>query len=71
MSLDEFGGAEGCPGDYYDNDCMLKPMFGQIEALAGSGIHFEYGTVFLDEMRYGIDARLRFRRGQRDAPASC
>ena len=60
LSLDEFGGAEGEGADYFDNDGMLKPMFCQIELLAESNIHFEYGTIFLDDNEYGVDARLRF-----------
>jgi hypothetical protein len=60
FSLDEFGGAEGTEGVYYDNDAMLKRMFKQIARLGSDGIRFEYGTLFLDTKKYGLDAKLRF-----------
>lgn len=60
LSLDEFGGAEGVGDLYIDNDCMLRKMFAHIGSLNADGIHFAYGTVFLDEHKYGIDATLRF-----------
>lgn len=60
LSLDEFGGADGESSRYFDNDCMLKRMFKQIVSLADEAVRFEYGTVFLDECKYGVDARLTF-----------
>ncbi len=60
VSLDEFGGAEGSEGVYFDNDAMLKRMFKQIARLGSHGVHFEYGTLFLDTKEYGVDAKLRF-----------
>lgn len=60
LSLDEFGGAEGARNFYLDNDCMLRKMFRQIGSLGEAGIGFMYGTLFLDETKYGVDATLRF-----------
>lgn len=62
FSLDEFGGAQGSSINYFDNDIMLTKMFRQIESLQPKGIGFRYATIFLDDVKYGVDAALQFLR---------
>lgn len=63
LALDEFGGAMGeCKGQYYDNDAMLKKMLEEVDASAEDGVTFSYGTIYLDDKKYGIDATLNFLR---------
>jgi hypothetical protein len=66
FSLDEFGGAQGSSSNYFDNDLMLIKMFQQIASVRAKGIKFQYATIFLDEVKYGVDATLNFlRNGER------
>lgn len=65
FAVDEFGGAEGYgsgePGSVYDNnDAMLESMLHELEALQLRNVSFKYGTIFLDDRKYGVDATLRF-----------
>jgi hypothetical protein len=60
FSLDEFGGAEGEGQKYYDNDRMLSVMLRQVDMLVQRGVEFKFGTIFLDEEKYGVDATLEF-----------
>jgi hypothetical protein len=70
FAVDEFGGAEGYgsgePGSVYENnDAMLESMLHELEALQLSNVSFKYGTIFLDDRKYGVDATLRFLSPQR------
>ena len=67
FAVDEFGGAEGYgsgePGSKYEkNDVMLEAMLHELEELRLHGVSFAYGTIFLDDGKYGVDATLRFLR---------
>ncbi len=64
FGLDEFGGALGDDQAHYrDNDLMLEDMLHEIEALRSQNVSFAYGTIFLDDRKYGVDATLRFLAG--------
>ncbi len=62
FAVDEFGGAlgESDEGIYRNNDVMLEAMLHELEALALQNVRFTYGTIFLDDGKYGVDATLRF-----------
>jgi beta-mannanase len=62
FAVDEFGGAlgESDEGIYRNNDVMLEAMLHELEALALQNVTFTYGTIFLDDGKYGVDATLRF-----------
>jgi hypothetical protein len=62
FAVDEFGGALGefDEGIYRNNDVMLEAMLHELEALALQNVTFKYGTIFLDDGKYGVDATLRF-----------
>jgi len=61
LAIDEFGGALGeSQSDYHGNDIMLESMLREIEMLADTGITFAFGTIFLDDQKYGVDATLDF-----------
>jgi len=62
FAVDEFGGALGESDEdiYRDNDVMLEAMLHELEALALQNVTFKYGTIFLDDGKYGVDATLRF-----------
>lgn len=62
FAVDEFGGALGEYDEdmYRDNDVMLEAMLHELEALALQNVSFKYGTIFLDDRKYGGDATLRF-----------
>ncbi len=64
FALDEFGGALGDDQhDYRQNDLMLEDMLHEIEALRLQNVTFTYGTIFLDDRKYGVDATLKFLTG--------
>jgi hypothetical protein len=62
FALDEFGGALGEYEDnvYRNNDVMLQAMLHELESLELQGVTFKYGTIFLDDKKYGVDATLGF-----------
>jgi hypothetical protein len=62
FAIDEFGGALGEYEDnvYRNNDVMLEAMLHEIESLEVQNVTFKYGTIFLDDKKYGVDATLGF-----------
>jgi len=62
FAIDEFGGALGEMEEnvYRNNDLMLQAMLNEIEALELQNVTLKYGTIFLDDAKYGVDATLRF-----------
>ena len=62
FAIDEFGGALGEMEEnvYRNNDLMLQAMLNEIESLALQNVTLKYGTIFLDDAKYGVDATLRF-----------
>lgn len=64
FAVDEFGGALGEYKEniYRNNDLMLEAMLRELESLGREHVRFAYGTLFLDDKKYGVDATLRFLR---------
>ena len=68
LAIDEFGGAFGTgsgeAGSRYErNDDMLRHMFAALSALRDEGVAFDYGTLFMDAKKYGVDVTLDFLKG--------
>ena len=39
---------------------MLRDMLQEVESFSIRGVSFAYGTIFLDDRKYGVDATFNF-----------